>query len=80
MSKAKLTNYAKFKHGLVTDRDVYDYICKHSSLLDRMDPAKMVEMTQMTFTILSQPNGEKDFEGEIPKKKGWKFYRDFQFT
>jgi hypothetical protein len=64
----KLKGYAKFSDGkIVKDEDVVKMVMKHSRLIDRLNPRKMVEMAFTAFGIL---------EGgiECPKKKNWKFY------
>lgn len=48
----KLTGYAKFPDRIVTDEQVAQYVIKHSLLIDRLNPRKMVEMATIAFGIL----------------------------
>lgn len=70
--KYELTNYADFKNPdiRVTDEAVYQFVVKHSRLIDRINHRKMVEMTFYAFSILSG-------DLEIPKGfgKDWKFFK-----
>ena len=64
----KLSGWADFGDGLiVTDEDVYQYVKKHSRLIDRLNHRKMVEMTFWAFDILSK-------SVEEPVDGNWKFY------
>ena len=38
--------------GIITDKDVYEEVKKHSTIKDRIDPRKMVEMTLAAQCIL----------------------------
>ena len=66
----KLENYAKFEDGLVVyDKDVYEFIKKHSTLLERLNPKKMIDMYTLAFGMLSGSI-------EIPKVKGkWRLLK-----
>lgn len=68
--KYELTNYADFPDVRVTDEAVYQFVVKHSRLIDRMNHRKMVEMTFYAFSILS---------GSLEKPRGfskdWKFFK-----
>lgn len=65
----KLNGYARFENGrTVTDEDVYRYVGRHSRVIDRINPRKLVEMTFWAFDILS---------GSVTppfKTDSWKFY------
>ena len=65
----KLDGCAIFEDGtVITDEAVYRYVKKHSTLLDRLNSRKMVEMTFWAFDILC---------GSIEppcKAKDWTFY------
>lgn len=55
--------------GLINDVDVYNLICKHSRLLDRLNPARMVEMAITGQCILMRLYTEID-----PDDPSWTFY------
>ena len=64
----KLTGYAKFEDGtIVTDEDIFQMVKKHSRLIDRLNPRKMIEMTFEAFNIL---NGSVEVDSP---KENWKF-------
>lgn len=65
----KLTGYADYPGvGKVTDEKIWQMIRKHSRFRDRMDPRKMVEMTQIGFMILCQ------IIPVNPDDRSWMFY------
>ena len=60
----KLEGYAKFDDELVVyDKDVYEFIKKHSTLLERLNPKKMIDMYTLAFAMLSG-SIEKPKEGK----------------
>ena len=59
------------KEGKVTDYEIYKFVMKHSSFWDRLNPKKMVEMT-ITSQLMLYPEYLSQ-----PKKKNWKFFKDF---
>lgn len=65
--KHKLNGYATFSDRIVYDEDIYQYVRKHSRLVDRLNGRKMIEMAIMAFDIL---NGSLI----APNRRGWKFY------
>lgn len=65
----KLTGYRRYPDGpTVYDEDVYQFIRKHSRLVDRMNPRKMVEMTEWAHAELGEDYSSKD------DKSNWKYY------
>ena len=61
----KLKNWAKFEDGLVVyDKDVYAFIKKHSTIIDRLNPKKMIDMYNIAFDMLSG-------SVSMPKEKKW---------
>lgn len=53
MMKHKLTGYINYPgKGIITDEDVYQCLRKHSRLIDRLNPRKMVEMTLFSQNFL----------------------------
>lgn len=67
----KLKGWAKFSDRVVYDEQVWQFVKKHSRLIDRMSGRKMVEMAFLAFSMLSG-------SVEIPKGKHWKFYGIFK--
>lgn len=65
----RLTGYAKFQDRIVFDEDVYQLVKRHSRLIDRLNPKKMIEMTWAAFDLLA---------GSIEKpenvSENWTFY------
>ena len=55
--------------GEITDEDVYQLIKDHSRFIDRINHAKMVEMTLLGQCILMRLYSNID-----PKDKSWRFY------
>ena len=56
--------------GTITDEDVYKTVVKHSRIIDRLNPRKMVEMTfmaQMFLMKVAEPDDAKT-------NPNWKFY------
>ena len=51
--------------------DVYKLIKKHSTLLDRLDPRKMVFMSVKAFDIFTGLE-------KMPSKKNWNFIEEFK--
>ena len=51
----ELDGWAKFDDGkiTITDEDVYQYIKENSTFFDRLNPRKMVELTQGAFAELA---------------------------
>lgn len=61
----KMTSWAKFDDGLVVyDKDIYAFIKKHSTFLDRLNPKKMIDMYNLAFAMLSGSI-------QIPTEKKW---------
>ena len=54
--------------GLITDRDVYELVKKHSSFIERLDPRKMTEMTLLGQCVLMKVI-------DPPKNSNWRFYK-----
>lgn len=55
----KLTHYATFTEDdgtqfRVYDEDVYQHVKKHSTIFDRLNPRKMLEMSFLSFMVLSK--------------------------
>lgn len=67
----KLDGYIDYPGvGIIKDEDVYQVIRKHSRLIDRLSPRKLVEMT-----FLAQAYLMKIFEPDDAKTNPkWKFY------
>lgn len=59
--------------GKVYDADVGRYAFKHLRLRDRFDPEKIGNAVLVSQTIMFGVIKED----ELPKKKNWKFFRDF---
>lgn len=56
--------------GTIRDEDVYKTVVKHSRIIDRLNPRKMVEMTfmaQMFLMKVAEPDDAKI-------NPNWKFY------
>lgn len=53
--------------GTITMEDVYQLIKKHSRLIDRINPRKMIKMTFDAFDILNKSIKE-------PNDETWKFF------
>lgn len=65
----KLTGYRRYPDGqTVYDEDVYQFIYKHSRLIDRLNPRKMVEMTEWAHAELG---GSVDTAN---RESNWKYY------
>ena len=60
---------------IITDEEVFVFVKKHSNLIDRLDPRKMVEMSIWAQTMLLQPHD--NWNGVEPNDDSWKFYPDF---
>lgn len=66
----KLEGYIDYPGvGIIKDEDVYQVIKKHSRLVDRLNPRKMLEMSFYAQAILMKV-AEPD-DANNPK---WKFY------
>lgn len=64
----KLKGYRDFGNGrIVYDEDCYQLILKHSRLIDRLDPRKLINMYEIAHGILDGDLG-------IPKNRNWMFY------
>lgn len=63
--------WADFPEGRVTDRMIYEFVKKHSTIWDRLNPKKMFYMT-----IISQGMLYPEYLQQ-PKKKDWKFFKDY---
>ena len=66
----KLEGYRTYPGvGTIHDEDVYQFIRQHSRLIDRLNPRKMLEMTEWAYAELS---------GDAVHAKGapvnWKYY------
>lgn len=59
--------------GLVYDADVGKFAMKHLRWRDRLNPGKIGEAVIISQLILFKVIEED----ELPKKKNWKFYKDF---
>lgn len=55
--------------GVIKDSDVYALVKKHSRLIDRLNPAKMVEMSLLGQCILM-----RIFDDVDPDDMSWTFY------
>lgn len=67
----KLDGYIDYPGvGKITDEDVYQVIRKHSRLVDRLNPRKMLEMSFYAQAILMKVAEPEDAKTN-PK---WKFY------
>ena len=55
--------------GKIKDLDVYNLILDHSRLIDRINPARMTEMSLLGQCILMGI-----FDGVDPNDLSWKFY------
>lgn len=64
--------YAEFvkEDVKVYDKDIYNLIVRHSSILDRLNPKKMFRMTMIAQGMLYPKQIEQ------PSKKNWKFFKD----
>ena len=52
----KLTGYADFGEGkVITDEAVYDFVKKHTRLIDRLNPKKMLALTLYGFSLMADP-------------------------
>jgi len=61
-------NYALFEGiGKIYDEDVYQHVKRHSRLIDRINPRKMVLMTFYSFDFLNHSLDE-------PKNKNFKYF------
>lgn len=60
---------------IVTHEEVYRFIRKHSTAVERLDPRKMVEMTIWANAMLLQP--DDNWQGVDVKDNRWRFYPDF---
>lgn len=58
----------------ITDEEVFCFIKKHSNLIERLDPRKMVEMSIWAHAMLLQPDDWYCINGN---DDNWKFYPDF---
>lgn len=58
----------------ITDEEVFCFIKKHSNLIERLDPRKMVEMSIWAHAMLLQPD---DWHCVNGNDDNWKFYPDF---
>ena len=66
----KLEGYRRYPGvGTIYDEDVYQFIRKHSRLIDRLNPRKMLEMTEWAYAELS--GGVEHAKGT---SQNWKFY------
>ena len=64
----------KQDESVFTDEELHKFICKHSSLAERMDPRKMLEMTLWGHIMLLQPEDKWPVN---PNNNDWNFYPDF---
>ena len=70
MGKFKMDGYVDYPGvGIIKDEDVYKLILKHSRLIDRLSPAKMVEMSLLGQNVLM-----RIFDNVDPNDPSWKFY------
>ena len=64
----KLTGYREYRDGKRTyDEDVYKLIKKHSRIIDRINPRKMIYMSEIAWAILDEAILE-------PDNPNWKFF------
>lgn len=49
----KLTGYADFGDLKITDQQIYDFVKKHTRLIDRLNPKKMLALTLYGFSLLA---------------------------
>ena len=65
----KLTGYRRYRDSgkTVYDEDVYQLIKKHSRLIDRLNPRKMIEMFETASAMMDDAVLE-------PEQKDWMFY------
>lgn len=62
------SNFASIGGGIIPDEAVKEYVKKHSRLIDRLNPGKMVDMTFGSLDILGGKAVPDD-----PKDENWRF-------
>jgi hypothetical protein len=68
--KEMLSNYFKYDDGtVITDEEIYNVVMAHSTVLERLDPAKMVYMTLLAHDMLIADKKEAN-------AKNWHFLRN----
>lgn len=68
--KYKLEGWIDYPEvGKITDEDVYQTVKKHSRLVDRLNPRKMLEMSFYAQVILMKVDEPDDVNNP-----NWKFY------